>query len=119
MYKWYNKHSLLCLMIFCYIIPILYVCFYYQSNHSVSNIICNVNYKTCILCFMILMGLFTILYEVERNDFVSILSISILLGCIYGLIIFDESYNLHYIFAVVVFVMILLFNIRHSTLLFT
>jgi hypothetical protein len=110
------KNHLLSLMILCYTMPILYVYFLYHSNNSVSNIICNENCKNYILYFMMAMGFFTVLYELQRNDVFSILCISVLLSCIYGLILYDESYTLHYILAISVFAMILLFNIRHCYL---
>ena len=54
-----NKDYLLLFMIVCYLTPIYYVYFYYESNHSVSNIICNDNCKKTILFFMLLMGVGT------------------------------------------------------------
>ena len=72
-----NKNVLLSFMLFSYMLPILFV-FYGRSSHSVSNIICN-NRRNYILFFMFLMGIGTLLYEYERNDWVSLIIICILL----------------------------------------
>jgi hypothetical protein len=111
-----KKHYLLLFMLLCYTIPIYYVYYYYNCNNSISNIICNDDYKNIILFFMGLMGVGTLLYEIERNDIFSIISICILLISIYGLILFNESNKLHYFFATLVFVVILCFMIRHCYL---
>ena len=60
-----NKNLLLSFMLFSYLLPILFVFYNYNSNHSVSNIICNNNCKNYILFFMFLMGSATLLYEYE------------------------------------------------------
>ena len=100
-------------MITCYLVPICYVYFTYNSNTSVSNIICNDDCKHYILFFMLLMGIGTLLYEFERNDTYSQIAISILLIGIYGLIYVNEKNKIHYIFAGLAFMSILFFMIRH------
>jgi hypothetical protein len=104
---------LLFLMLSFYLFPIIYVYMYYDDNPSISNIISNDDSKYIILFFMILMGITTILYEYKRNDIYSIIIISILLISIYILIYFTEEHILHYIFASIAFISILLFMIRH------
>jgi hypothetical protein len=104
---------LLFLMLSFYLFPIIYVYIYYDNNPSVSNIISNDDSKYIILFFMILMGITTILYEYKRNDIYSLIIISILLVSIYILIYFTEDHILHYIFASIAFISILLFMIRH------
>ena len=104
---------LLFLMVSFYLIPIIYVYMYYDDNPSISNIISNDDSKYIILFFMILMGITTILYEYKRIDTYSIIIISILLISIYILIYFTEDHILHYIFASIAFISILLFMIRH------
>jgi hypothetical protein len=111
-----NKNVLLMFMILCYLLPIYYVYYNYNSNNSVSNIICNTNCKYFILFFMFLMGIGTLLYELERNDRYSIVLICLLLIGIYGLICVDETHIIHYIFAFIVFTAILFFMIRHCFL---
>lgn len=111
-----NKNLLLSFMIVCYLLPILIVCCNYNSNNSVSNIICDNTCKCNILFFMVLMGIGTVLYEIERNDMYSQIFISILLVGIYALICVNETYTIHYFFAFLVFIVILLFMVRHCYL---
>lgn len=111
-----NKNVLLSFMILCYLSPILFVYYNYNSNDSVSNIICNNNCKNYILFFMVLMGLGTVLYELERDDIYCQLIIGTLLIGIYGLICINETYTIHYFFAFLVFIGILFFMIRQCYL---
>ena len=97
-----------------YLIPILFVVWNYNSNLSVSNVICNDDYKHYILFFMGLMGLVTLMYEMERNDTYSIYSIGTILLGIYGLICYNESNYIHYVFASIVFIGILFFMFKHQ-----
>jgi len=111
-----NKNTLLTFMILCYLIPIIFVWYNYNSNSSVSNIICHENHKHYIFIFMFLMGVGTLLYELERNDKYSQIIICLLLIGIYGLIYINETHIIHYVFAFVVFIAILFFMIRHCYL---
>jgi len=111
-----NKNTLLAFMILCYLLPIIFVYYNYNSNNSVSNIICDNNCKYYILFFMFLMGIGTLLYELERNDKYSQIIIYVLLIGIYGLIYVNEMHIIHYYFASLVFIAILLFMIRHCYL---
>ena len=111
-----NANLLLSLMLFSYFLPILFVFYNYNSNHSVSNIICNKNCRNYILFFMFLMGFGTLLYEYERNDWASLIIICILLIGLYGLIYINETRKIHYFFAFLVFIAILGFMIRHCYL---
>ena len=111
-----SKNSLLLFMIICYLVPICYVYYNYNFNNSVSNIICNDNCKHHILFFMLLMGIGTMLYELERNDRYSKFLIGTLLIGIYGLIWVNETNNIHYFFALLAFIAILFFMMRHCYL---
>lgn len=111
-----NKNVLLSFMLLCYIIPILIVYYNSNSNKSVSNIICNDNCKSYILFFMFLMGIGTLLYEFERDDKYSQISIIVLLIGLYVLICVNETYTIHYLFAFLVFTAILFFMIRQCYL---
>jgi len=110
-----NKNYLLFFMIVCYLTPIFYVYYYFNSGNSVSvsNIICDDNCKHSVFFFMFLMGIGTLLYEIERNDFYSIMLICFLLFGIYGLISIDETFMMHYFFASLVFISIFIFMVRH------
>ena len=111
-----NKNILLLFMIFFYLFPILFVYYNYSSNNSVSNIICNGNFKYYILLLMFLMGIATLLYELKRNDMYSKIIICLLLIGIYGVIYINETNKIHYFFAFLVFISILFFMIRHCYL---
>lgn len=111
-----NKNTLLTFMLLCYLIPILIVSYNYNSNNSVSNIICDETRKHYILFFMFLMGVGTLLYELERNDKYSQIIICLLLIGIYGVVYINEAHITHYFFASVVFIAILFFMIRHCYL---
>ena len=50
-----NKNALLSFIILCYLLPIMFVYYNYNSNNSVSNIICDNKCKYYILVFMFLM----------------------------------------------------------------
>jgi hypothetical protein len=65
---------------------------------------------------MALMGAFTIAYELQRNDVLSVVAICVVLAGIYGLIVFDEQTKLHYVFAAGVFLSILAFMSRNCYL---
>jgi hypothetical protein len=108
-----NRDYILLFMIFSYLMPIILICNYYNSNSSISNIICNENNKNIILCYMVLMGGGSILYELERGDKISIFLIFLMLIGIYGLICINENNIVHYIFALLVFFTIISFMIRH------
>jgi hypothetical protein len=65
---------------------------------------------------MFLMGIGTLLYEYERNDWITQIIICILLIGLYGLIYKNETHKIHYFFAFLVFIAILFFMIRHCYL---
>jgi hypothetical protein len=111
-----DKNELLLFMIICYLFPIYHVYSNYNSNTSVSNIICDNDCKDNILFYMCLMGVGTLLYEIERNDNYSIFLICILLIGIYGLVYINETNTIHYVFAFSVFIAILGFMVRHCYL---
>lgn len=110
-----NKNILLFLMLIAYSIPISYVCFYYNCNCSISHIISD---NIIIFVFMIFMGFFTILYEIERNDFYSLFFISLLLIGIYGVILYNNNHSYHYYFACLSFISILFFMIYNSFVIY-
>jgi len=59
--------SLLILMLLCYLLPIVYV--YQSCSHdtpSISSIVTNQNSQVIFIC-MVFMGVFTLLYEYQRN----------------------------------------------------
>ena len=104
-----SKNFLLFTALIIYLFPIIYIYIYYDNNSSISSIISNEKTKYIILFFMLLMGAVIILYEYKRNNIYSLITISILLLSIYGLIYFSEGHIFHYIFSFTAFVSILFF----------
>jgi len=101
-------------MIICYIIPILIISYIYNENPTLSNILCNNKCQSqTFIGFLIAFFIFTILYENERNDPFSLYYILVLIASIIGLIYYDESNTVHYIFAGIAFIAILSFMIYH------
>jgi len=112
-----KKNILLGLMIISYIIQISYIYLNYSKNHSVSNVI---NSKICnsiIFYSMIIMGYFTLLYELERKDFMSMLFIVSLLIGIFGVITIYEDKIRHYFFAGLVLISMLGFMFYNSRII--
>lgn len=108
-----NQNILLLCMLLSYSITISYIYLNYFNNNSISNIISNKNCNYKIFIFMFIMGIFTILYEIIRNDYKSLFIISFLLLGIYGIIYIDETNKFHYLFATIIFLSIIFFMIHH------
>ena len=109
-----NKNEMLVCMLLCYTFPIIIVAYFYENNGSISQIICDDNLKIIILFFMIAMGIFTILYEKQRNQPFSLYIIVILLFSIYGVLFSYETDDNHVWFAYLCFLSIFAFMTYHS-----
>ena len=72
------RHILLIAMIISYSFPIMYVYRLFLTKDTLSDIICNEECKNDILFFMVIMSIFTIMYEYLRKDVESIIYISII-----------------------------------------
>lgn len=114
------SNFLLSMMLLSYSIPIIYVYRNYSyKNESVSSIITSDECQRLILVGMIIMGIFTVLYELNRNIVnicakrYSIISIFGVLIGIYGVILIKEEKVIHYIFASLVFLSIIGFMFTH------
>jgi hypothetical protein len=112
----FNKNILLGLMLFCYLPPILYIALNFYGHESISHIISNKegNINNIIFYPMIFMFFFTILYEIERKNIISLYLIIFLIVGIIGVICISIDNYIHYIFASIVFLSILLFMIMHT-----
>lgn len=108
------KHILLIAMFISYSIPIIYVYNQFEINTTLSDIICDDSCKYTILFYMMIMGFFTILYEMQRNDTESIFYISIILITIYGLLQNGVESIRHYFFSIFCFLCIFCFMVHHS-----
>jgi len=107
-----NDALLLC-MITTFFLLVVYIYCNYSNNPSLSNIMTCDNCKYIILFGMIVMSIFTILYELERKDDISLITIIFLLIGIYGVIFVKEENNIHFIFAGIVFLAIISFMVKH------
>jgi len=106
---------LLLMMLLSYSVPIAYICYYYSSkeNNSVSSVIGSEQCQQYILVGMIIMGVFTVLYELNRGCNLSLCFILVILVGIYGVILVKENENVHYLFASLVFIGIICFMGRN------
>jgi hypothetical protein len=114
------KNILLLLMLISYIIPIIYVKIFFNMDDSISAIISNEKnggVNKIVLIPMIFMGIFTILYEINRNDIISLIIILFLLTGIMGVIFINIQNILHYFYAFIVFISIIGFMIYHTLMI--
>lgn len=107
------QNILLLCMLITYSIPIYYVYTEFKTDTTLSDIICK---KDNILFYMIIMGIFTILYEIQRNDIESIFYITTILISIYGLLQNDVETIAHFIFAILCLFAIFCFMVHHCYL---
>jgi hypothetical protein len=113
-----NNNFLFTLMFLCYLIPIIYVFFNYNNDKSISHIISNGTTNNIILIPMIFMSIFTIMYEIKRNNFISLIIIIFLIIGIIGIIFISIDKYMHYIYAYIVFICIILFMIFHTFIIY-
>ncbi len=105
------RNILLLLMIFFYISCYIYIGSSKGAN-SISSLICDEDKKYIIMALMSFMGLFTLMYEILRKDYITLILIYLILFGIFGLLNFNEEHIEHYIYAGLVFISILLFMYR-------
>jgi len=108
----YENFLLFCIT-FCYLIPIFIIWYNYSNNNSLSSIICDDKFKNIVFISFLAMGFFTIIYEYQRKDPISLVIILILLANIYCLIFVNEKMYMHYLFATAAFLSILFFCFWH------
>jgi hypothetical protein len=80
---------------------------------TISSKLSNTETNTIILISMLFMGGFTLLYERERKDNISFLAMIFLLVGIYGVITIEETKRIHYVYAAIAFISILVFMFRN------
>jgi hypothetical protein len=110
------RNPLLLAMCLTYLVPIIYVSyFYYMEPYTdISSIITNDKCQNTVLISMGVMGVFTILYEIARKDYYSLTTIIVLLLSIYGVILIPITNIIHYIYAFLVVISIFCFMIYNS-----
>lgn len=110
MFKKYLQHILFISMIIIYLYVIHYVYNFYKiNNHSISSIIENKNCNQMVFKNMNIMGIITIIYEFIRYDIFSFITICFLLIGINGVIIYDLTNKIHFLYSFIVFISILFF----------
>ena len=82
---------------------------------TVSSTLSDEKTRPIIFASMLSMGFFTIMYESGRKCWVSFMSILLLLVGIYGVILIEENEPIHYVFAFMAFISILMFMFRNRT----
>jgi hypothetical protein len=109
------KNLLLLAMMLIYMYVIYKVSSYYkyEIDGSISSIIKNEECSQVVFVNMILMGIVTLFYEVLRYDICSFISICFLLIGIYGVIIYDHSNTIHFVYCFIIFTSILVFMYNH------
>lgn len=104
-------------MILIYIYTIYNVHNYYiNSDKSISSIIKDKELNSIIFTNMTVMGCLTIIYEFMRNNIISLFLILFLLLGIYGVIIYEHTLIIHYVFCFMVFISIICFMYNHCFL---
>ena len=109
-----NKHNLIICITISYLIPILIVCYLYNNSPNISYIISKNKIKYIILFFMIVFGIFVILYEKKNNDYFSLSIILVLLFSIYGSILTYYKSNIHNFFASISFIAVFIFMLFNT-----
>jgi len=108
-----EMNVLLFIIILQYSIPIALVMIRFRSHRSISSIICHEKNRAYILASMIFMGITCVLYEIYRKDFLSLFLIVSLLLSIYALILVNENFRIHYVYALIAFLSIMGFMFHH------
>ena len=104
-----NQNVILCMMLISYSAPIFYIYNEYnaETNKSISSIITSDTARPVILGSMIVMAIFTCMYEYNREIYTYdkgyIISVFFILIGIFGVICIPESNYIHYIFGATVF----------------
>jgi hypothetical protein len=108
------KNVLFISMILIYIYVIYKVSSYYiTTDGSISSIIKNEECNQIVFVNMIFMGIVTLFYELLRYDICSFISIFFLLIGIYGVIIYEHTNIIHFVYSFIVFISILVFMYNH------
>jgi hypothetical protein len=110
----YLQHFLFACMIIIYLYVIRNVYHYYTKNDSsISSIIKNKECNEIVFINMCAMGVVTLVYELLRCDVCSFFSIVFILVGIYGVVLYDHTMDIHYVYCFIVFISILLFMYNH------
>jgi len=100
------------ILIYMYVIYKVYT-YYTITDGSISSIIKNEECSKIVFVNMLLMGIVTLFYELLRYDICSFISICFLLIGIYGVIIYEHTNTIHFVYCFIVFISILVFMYNH------
>jgi hypothetical protein len=110
----YLQNSLFIFMLIIYIYVIYNVYNYYTINDgSISSILKNKDCNEVVFKNMTIMGITTIIYELLRCDIFSFFSIVAILIGIRGVLLYDHSNIIHFLYCFIVFIGILVFMFNH------
>jgi len=114
MFVIYLQNALFLSMILTYMYVIYNVYNYYTINDgSISSILKNKDCNQIVFTNMTIMGLITIFYELLRYDIFSFFSIVAILIGIVGVLFYDHTNIIHFVYCFVVFTSILVFMFHH------
>ena len=91
-----SKNILLFLIVLSYLYPLYYIFIKYNSQTSVSSILCNEKCRKIISKCMLIMCLFLLFYEIKRYKIYSLASIIGIIVCINILINTNEDNVIHF-----------------------
>jgi hypothetical protein len=106
--------TLLVLIGIFYCAPILYVCCHYSGHKSISHITYKNNIQYIVLYLITLLTIFIIPYELLRTNSYSILFVICMMIGIFGCMIYKRLQFLHYVYAGIGCLFIVLFMLYHS-----
>ena len=86
---------------------------YTMEDSSISSILKQEECNEYVFTHMTMMGIATIMYEFIRYDMVSFTLILLLLIGIYGVIVYDHTTTIHYVYGFLVFISIISFMMTH------
>lgn len=85
-----------------------------EGVRTCKTVSCVITKNYAVFFLMIIMGVFTILYEIERKSIRSLFVMIFILVGIYGLILSNTGSLYHSIFTVITFISIIIFMIFHA-----
>lgn len=101
-------------MIITYLYVIYKIYNYYTINDgSISSILENKHCNEVVFKNMTIMNILTICYELLRCDLISFFSIFFVVIGIYGVLLYEQTNNMHFVYCFIVFISILIFMYNH------
>ena len=104
-----SKNILLFLIVLSYLYPLYYIFIKYNSQTSVSSILCNEECRKIISKCMLIMCLFLLFYELKRYKIYSLVSIIGIILCINILINTNEGNVIHFYSATLCIIFMVVF----------